>query len=239
MMIQACLNGARQAQDYRALPLTPYELAEAAQAAVAAGAVSLHIHPRNARGKQSLDSHDVGAAIGAIRHVLPNVPLGVSTLWAIVPDAKERVAKIERWTVLPDFASVNFSEPGVVELCHVLQSKRIGIEVGLETAQDAMRFAELQITEHCVRVLLEPAEQTAQAALATVAQIEAVLNEAGVRLPRLLHGLDATAWPIFDLAASSGYETRVGLEDMLVLPNGGPAPDNGAILRAALERAAE
>ncbi|MEU0100441.1 3-keto-5-aminohexanoate cleavage protein [Streptomyces sp. NPDC006267] len=51
----------------------------------------------------------------------------------------------------------------------------------------------------------------------------------------LLHGEDAAAWPILRLAASCGLDTRVGLEDVLRLPDGTPAPDNAALVCVARE----
>ena len=52
MVLQACLNGDRET----GVPRSPEELAEAARACVAAGAVSLHAHPRDREGNESLDA---------------------------------------------------------------------------------------------------------------------------------------------------------------------------------------
>jgi uncharacterized protein (DUF849 family) len=43
---------------------------------------------------------------------------------------------------------------------------------------------------------------------------------AGVQVQRLLHGFEAAAWVFIELAAKRGYDTRIGLEDTLVLPGG-------------------
>ena len=51
-MIQACLNGASVA-------MTPAELADEAVAAVAAGAQSLHLHPKDGDGRDSMQPGDV------------------------------------------------------------------------------------------------------------------------------------------------------------------------------------
>lgn len=85
----------------------------------------------------------------------------------------------------------------------------------------------------CIRVLLEPAEHTTDAALTTVGAIEAVLDRTPVLLPRLLHGFEATAWPVFDAVVRGGYEMRVGLKDMLCLPNGEQTLNNAALVRLA------
>jgi uncharacterized protein (DUF849 family) len=54
-------------------------------------------------------------------------------------------------------------------------------------------------------------------------------------VPVLLHGEDGGAWPVLGLAAERGLDTRIGLEDVLTLPDGAPAPDNASLVRAALE----
>ncbi len=50
------------------------------------------------------------------------------------------------------------------------------------------------------------------------------------------HGEDRSAWPALDLAIESGLDSRIGLEDCLLLPDGSPAEDNAALVTAALQR---
>jgi uncharacterized protein (DUF849 family) len=61
-----------------------------------------------------------------------------------------------------------------------------------------------------------------------------VLERAGVRRPILLHGFDATVWPLAELARRSRWSTRVGLEDGKHLEDGTLAPDNAALVTAAV-----
>ena len=89
-----------------------------------------------------------------------------------------------------------------------------------------------------MRLLIEPDEPETAAALATVRAIEALLDGAGIQTPRLLHGSEATAWPLLDEALRCGYDTRIGLEDTLMLPDGSPARDNAQLVATACERAA-
>jgi uncharacterized protein (DUF849 family) len=56
---------------------------------------------------------------------------------------------------------------------------------------------------------------------------------ADVKTPRLLHGFGAAAWAFIELAARRGYDTRVGLEDTLVLPDGTRARDNAELVAMA------
>ncbi len=63
MVLQACLNGDRET----GVPRTPEELAADARACVAAGAVSLHVHPRDQDGHETLDPVHIAAAVRAMR----------------------------------------------------------------------------------------------------------------------------------------------------------------------------
>jgi uncharacterized protein (DUF849 family) len=137
---------------------------------------------------------------------------------------------------LVDFASVNFYEPDAVEVCNVLFAKGIGIEAALATVEDARAFLAMREAKRCLRILLEPAEREVEAALATVAEIERLLDRARIGLPRLLHGYEETTWPLLDAAIHRGYDTRIGLEDTLLQPDGREARDNAELVTLALKR---
>ena len=53
--------------------------------------------------------------------------------------------------------------------------------------------------------------------------------------PRLQHGEDDNAWSALEDAVRRGVDTRIGLEDVLVLPDGSWAHDNAALVAAARE----
>jgi uncharacterized protein (DUF849 family) len=237
LLIKACLNGSRARTEHPMLPLAPDELAREARGAIEAGADALHIHPRRADGEQSLERGDVAAAVAAVRAACPGAPVGVTTIALAEPNPTRRLALVRSWTLLPDFASVNFSESGAADLCAALLEIGIGVEPGLSTAADAQLLLASGLAGRCVRLLFEPEEQDLDAALATVAAIEAVLDAAGAQAPRLLHGIEATAWPLLDVALKRGYDERIGLEDTLFLPDGRPTLDNARLVAAARERA--
>jgi len=119
----------------------------------------------------------------------------------------------------------------------VLLGLGVAVEAGLATPQDAQRLLALGLAGRCLRLLIEPAEQALDAALSTTAAIVAVLDQAGERSPRLLHGYDATTWPLLDAACQREYALRIGLEDTLTLPNGQPARDNAQLVATARARA--
>ena len=46
--------------------------------------------------------------------------------------------------------------------------------------------------------------------------------------------VDATAWPLFDQGMRRGHDSRIGLEDTLVLRDGQVAEDNAALVQAVM-----
>jgi uncharacterized protein (DUF849 family) len=188
---------------------------------------------RSPDGRESLAAPDVARALSAMRSACRRVPAGISTGAWIEPDPDRRLTLIRRWHLLPDYASVNFSEPGAVEIAEELLELGVGVEAGLSDAGAAEVLVRSGLEDRCLRVLLEPQEPELPAALDTVAALEHVLGGATGRAPRLLHGVDATAWPLLQEARRRGYDARIGLEDTLRLPGGELAGDNLELVRAA------
>jgi uncharacterized protein (DUF849 family) len=85
------------------------------------------------------------------------------------------------------------------------------------------------VRQRCLRVLVELPDRPYDEARA-----ERLLRRVGDSVPVLLHGEGVSAWPALRAAAGLGLDTRVGLEDVLVLPDGSPAPANAALVGAAL-----
>jgi uncharacterized protein (DUF849 family) len=183
-------------------------------------------------GHETLDPDACSAAIEAIRELCPGLPIGLTTgLW-ISGSSALRLALIDRWTVKPDFASVNFSEDGTDELCTLLLDKGIEIEAGLGSVADARAFVDSGFVERCLRVLVE-VEPGSTDPIRAAAVIGRVLEGSGIHLPRVQHGRDAAAWPVLDDALGRGYDVRIGLEDTLLLPNGTRARRNADLVGAA------
>jgi uncharacterized protein (DUF849 family) len=232
VLIKACLNGSRRAEDHEALPLSPNALADDALECRVAGAGAIHIHPRGAGGDETLQPDACAAAIEAIRDLCPGLPVGLTTgLW-IAGDSARRLRLVDRWTILPDFCSVNFSEHGTDELCALLLGKGIGVEAGLSSVADARAFVDSDFVEQCLRVLVE-VEPGANDPVRAAAVIGRVLEGSGIYLPRVQHGHDAAAWPVLEDALARGYDVRIGLEDTLLLPDGSPARGNADLVTAA------
>ena len=230
MLLKAAINGKRMRNEHPAVPLTPQQQAQQAALAVAAGAGAIHVHPRDAHGRESLAPDDLAATLEAIRAACPSTPVGVSTGAWIVPQVDQRLALIGAWEVLPDFAGVNFHEPGAVKVARLLLRKGVAVEAGIWNVPAAECLRQCGLLEHCLRLLLEPAQESGDPH-ARFRDIEAAL--AGVQSQRLLHGFEAAAWVFIELAAKRGYDTRVGLEDTLELPDGTCARDNAELVAAA------
>jgi uncharacterized protein (DUF849 family) len=232
-MLQACLNGGRDRTFHPAVPLSPAELANDARAVIAAGAGQLHLHVRDAAGRESLHPDDVARTLDAVRFAVPGIPVGLSTGWWIAPKGRARQEHIRTWHVLPDYVSINLIEEDSAEVIELALSSGIGVEAGLWSAADAARFIAHANAGKCLRVLIELNEQDLPAAQQALRDVEAILDRAGITLPRLVHGLDRTVWPLYRETLRLGCDARIGLEDGKHLPSGEVADSNAALIRAA------
>jgi uncharacterized protein (DUF849 family) len=230
MLLKAAINGRRTAAEHPGIPITPSQQADQAAMAVAAGAGAIHVHPRDSMGRESLACADIAATLEAIRAACPATPIGVSTGAWIAPEVDRRLALIDQWKLLPDFAGVNFHEPGASQICRLLLEKGVGVEAGIWNTEAAYLFQRSGLPSRCLRILIEPAQESGDARK-RLEEIETVLHD--VPSPRLLHGFGASTWEFIALAQGRGYDTRIGFEDTLALPDGSRAEHNGELVAAA------
>ncbi|CAM5645668.1 3-keto-5-aminohexanoate cleavage protein [Streptomyces griseomycini] len=234
-MLQVCLNGARSRAECAHLPVTPQELAAAARTAVAAGARDIHLHPKNPDGEDTLDPATVAAALTAVRTAVPGTTVGVTTGAWTTPDPEARAAQVRAWAVLPDHASVNWHEDGAAEVAIALLDRGVGIEAGIYSGTPAARrFLDWSESHRVLRVLAEITDTDPRTAVHAAAGLLDELRPATTS-PILLHGEDEAAWPLLRLAAAHRLDTRIGLEDVLHLPDGTPAGANADLVHAARE----
>ena len=227
MAVKACLNGGRSRAEHPAVPRTPAELAADARAVRAAGAFAVHVHPRDGRGAPTLDRAACDGAVAAIRAAVPGLPVGLSTAEAIDGDPFARAAAVKSWRKRPDFVSVNLSEFGWAGIARTAIHAGIGVEAGLATPRDVQELAESPFAHQVLRALVG-VDGGAREALAV-----AELIPAG--LPQLWHGYGERTWEVVAAGAAAGHDVRVGLEDVLVLPDLRLAQDNAELVAAALE----
>lgn len=234
-MVQVCLNGRRTAADGVAVPMSPQDLARSAAEAVAAGATSVHVHPKTPCGHDSLSPRVLAPALEAIRARV-RVPVGVTTgAWA-EPDPSARLARVRSWSVLPDFASVNWHEPGAEEVADALLSMGVAVEAGIWSGTEGVRrFAASPLGPRVLRVLAEVTDPDPATAEASARALLAELGTAHGR-PVLLHGEEGGTWPVLRLAGRLGLATRIGLEDTLLLPDGRRAVSNARLVAQARAR---
>ncbi len=231
IFVKACINGARTPDQHPNLPISPDQLATAAVAAHQAGALAVHMHPKTADGVDSLLPDTVDAAVAAVRRALPGLPLGVTTGYWALPDAAERLAAVQAWSVLPDFASLNWHEPGSPELAELLLSRGLGVEVGIFHAEAAESWGQSDIARHCMRVMIELGPD---ADTGTADDLLDRVRSANSPAPVLLHGLDDSCWPLLEHAGRVGVQTRIGMEDTLRLPDGSTTAGNAELVAAAV-----
>jgi uncharacterized protein (DUF849 family) len=238
MLIKAAINGGRTRAEHPGVPVSPAELAADVAECLKAGAGAIHLHIRTTSNddseKESLEAEDVERTIHAVRAVAPIEQIGISTGAWILPHPA-RLEAATTWKILPGFASVNFSEEGATELAKLLLSRGMEVEAGLCDAGNAQVFLQSGLATRCLRVLLEPQEQELERALEVVNAMEKVLKPE-VDLHLLLHGTEATAWPMLEEAIARGYDVRIGLEDTMVLPDGRIAKDNVELVAEAVRR---
>src|SRR3954451_2679174 len=237
MFLQACLNGTRAPEEHERLPVTPAELARDAREVGEAGAVAVHVHPRDGDGRESLEPADCDAAVVALREAAPRLEISLSTgLWMTGGDVERRLACVRGWTELPDCASLNVAEEGWEELGALLAERGVWIEIGLSEAGHPARLAACGLARRCRRALVEAPENAPAIAVATAGAIDGGLERERIELPQVHHGTDFTTWAVIDAAVRRDREARVGLEDTLSMPDARRAGSNAELVAAAAGR---
>jgi uncharacterized protein (DUF849 family) len=236
--VHVALNGGFPRGAHAALPVTLEELVADAKACQAAGASSVHLHPR--RPADELESLAAGVCdpvVAAIRAGAPGLEISLSTAESIELDgAGGRIEAISAWRTPPDVVSLNLAESGSIELGSALLDHGIGIEAGVFELADAEALLAAPWRARIRRVLIETVyERDGASAVALAKAIDARVARLGK--PRVWHGEDRATWAVVDAAIAAGREVRVGLEDTVVDPDGSPAPTNPEQVKRVLARA--
>ena len=232
IFLQAALNGDRI---HPAAPRNPAAIAEAARAAVDAGAQSVHVHAFDDAGRETLDVTACAKVLRVIRALCPETPISLTTSATIVADPGERFRIVEAWEEMPDLVTANQGEPGIAGLCELLLSRGVGIEAGLLSIEDARAFVRSGLAGRCRRVLIEPLDADPEVAVQHAATMEDIVVSAGITLEQVHHGYDIACWAVNRRALDRGHGIRTGLEDITLLPDGTPARDNAELVAAAAQ----
>jgi len=228
--LQAALNGDAS---HPAVPRTPTAIAEAARAAVDAGAHSVHVHAFDDAGRETLEGSACAKVLRAVRALCPETPVSLTTSAGIVGDPGTRFRLVQAWQELPHLVTANQGEPGIVELCELLLSRGVNIEAGLLTSDDARAFVRSGLVARCRRVLIEPLDLDPEVAVQHAAIMEDIVLSAGVALEQVHHGYGIACWAVNRRGLDRGHGIRTGLEDVTLLPEGTQARDNAALVAAA------
>ncbi len=153
VFLQAALNGERV---HAGAPRNAAAIADAARAAVDAGAHSVHVHAFDDAGRETLEGAACARVVRAIRAKCPGIPISLTTSATIVADPMERLKIVESWEELPDLVTANQGEAGIMELCELLLRRGVEIEAGLLCVDDARAFVRSGLASRCRRVLMEP-----------------------------------------------------------------------------------
>ncbi len=253
VMLMVAPNGARRTKaDHPALPLSPREIAAEAKAAMAAGAVAIHLHVRDAAGAHSLDAERYREALAALR-----AAVGDGMIAQITTEAAGRFTPREQ------MACVRALVPGAVSLA----LRELAPDDGKETLARAgaffRRVAQAGVSaqfilyspddvRRFVRLREEGVVPFARPFLLMVLGRHAADGEsAPEELDAYVEALGGAAaeWAVCAFgrreaeialhAARLGGHARIGFENNLHLPDGSLAPDNAALVaatRALLER---
>ncbi|MCP3757553.1 3-keto-5-aminohexanoate cleavage protein [Streptomyces sp. TBY4] len=190
--------------------------------------------------------------------VAVSVPLSIAS----EPDHAARLARIRSWTVLPDRAVVRFAEPGARELAQALLERGVAVDAevqaggavpaggnvpadgaaaaggnrlaGTEPAAGAAGGRAGSVARFLAWPLRDPARVRLVAELGSAGPW--VVAELLRRLPPVavvLFGREEAAWPALRLAARYGTGARIGVGDVLRLPDGRAARSNAELVAAA------
>lgn len=213
------------------MPITPVDLQADAIACEKAGAHAFHVHPRDPAGVERLDAQWVDAAANAV-HDVSRWPVSVSTGAWMESDQRRRIGLLARWTG-PDSATVNLCEDDAVDTMRALLGSGIRVEAGIWTAEDAELLLRSGLADRIERVLVELIDVPASTVVAAADGIHEVLDRGDVLASRLQHGEGDGTWAALEDAVRRGIDARIGLEDVLVMPDGAFAPGNAALVSAA------
>ena len=228
--LQAALNGDCT---HPAAPRSPTAIADAARAAVDAGAQSVHVHAFDDAGRETLEGTACARVVRAIRARCRETPISLTTSAAIVADPDERFRIIAAWEELPDLVTANQGERGIGDLCESLLSRGVGIEAGLLSIDDTRAFVCSGLAGRCRRVLIEPLDADPDTAVRHAALMEDIVVSAGIALEQVHHGYGIACWAVNRHGLSKGHGIRTGLEDVMLLPDGRQARDNADLVAAA------
>ncbi len=240
LIITAALTGAEVTREQQpALPITPDEIAQAAEDCAKAGASIVHLHARNADGSSTQDKETYRRIIAAVRERC-DVIIQVSTGGAVGMTSSERLAPV---TLAPEMAtlsmgSVNFG-------ADVFMNHPADMEVFAQAMQDYGVKPELEIFD--TGMITTVSRWLKKGLLNGPLHVDFVLGIPGgmAGTPEALMymksqlpvgstwsvaGIGAAELPLATLAILLGGHVRVGFEDNVYYRKGELASSNAQLV---------
>jgi uncharacterized protein (DUF849 family) len=243
-IVMCAPNGARKSKkDHPGLPISPLELADCAESILDAGASIMHLHVRDDDDQHSLDVNRYRAALDAIRQrVDDRLVLQVTTEACGIYSPVEQMRTVRQ--LRPEAVSLGLqelcpdaeSEPAATEFFAWLDAEGVMAQFILYTPLEVARFNALR--EKGVIGVTQP----------FVLYVLGRYSNDLTGDPRELEefavaGHDDTEWAVccfgkseqtaVSLASAMNGHARVGFENNLLVPDGGVADDNAALVRLA------
>jgi uncharacterized protein (DUF849 family) len=247
VMIMVALNGARRGKaDHPALPLTVAEIAADAAAVAAAGAAAIHLHVRDTDGGHTLDPAVYRKAIEAVRAATdPDFIIQITTeavgryrpaeQMAVVRTLCPEAVSLALGEILPD----RTGEDDARAFFGWMAERAIAPQFILYRPEEVGRLRDLidrgviPFPRPFLLFVLGRYAQDQQSAPDDLDPFVAAL--AGRDLPWAMCAFGKREADSALRAARLGGHIRVGFENNLLLPAGGLAPSNAALVAATAD----
>mgnify|MGYP001811680778 CR=1 FL=1 len=249
-IVMCAPNGARKGkQDHDRLPITSNELADCAEAILAAGASIIHVHVRDDEGGHSLDVDRYRHAIAAIEgRVGDKLVIQVTTeacgiyspqeQMQLVRELRPEAVSVALREICPDLAA----EVDAAAFYRWMHDSNIMPQHILYSVEDVSRFEILRqsgvIPDPRPFALFVLGRYTDDLT-GDVAELDALLQAACEDTIWAVCCFGKTEHAAVVAAAQNGGHARVGFENNLQLPDGGAAPDNAALVALAVDSGRE
>ncbi|MEH6577291.1 MAG: 3-keto-5-aminohexanoate cleavage protein [Amphritea sp.] len=233
-------NGAyKQKSDHPALPVSPLEIAVAAEQAAAAGATMIHAHARTAQGKHSLDPEQNCKVWHAIKErVGDDIVVQLTTEAAGIYQPEQQMQLIRQ--VKPEAASFALRElfpddssiPTASAFFHWVAEQHIIAQYILYSAEEVSRYHQLKAagilpdTPHHLLFVLGRYHQQQQSSPEDLAPFIAAHRD---ETPWMVCAFGQREHACASRAMELGGDVRVGFENNL-LDNQGQSAANNAVL---------
>lgn len=241
IIITAALNGPiAMKADHPGLPISPEEMAIAAEGAHKAGAAIVHVHVRDERGLPTVELKRVKQVLDAIHARVPEVLIQLST-GGIEPTYADRAKQVE---LLPRMASLNPCTMtfGLAEFRNPPKEMRKlaarMMELGVKPELEIYDYGHLDVAMTMFKegLLAEPLQFSivlgvAGGAAATPQNLSNIVSNLPKGAIWQVIAIGRANLPLTTIGVAMGGNARTGLEDTLYLRKGELAGNAALVAR--------